>query len=63
MSLSAIGLILNIAGTLLVIVFGLPSKIIDEHGPSLVAEYNDEDSQKFAEKISKPNCWVILEFR
>ena len=32
MSLNAIGLILNIAGTLLIILFGFPTKIIDERG-------------------------------
>jgi hypothetical protein len=50
MSLNAIGLILNMAGTLLIIRFGLPSKIIDERGPSLVAEYSDEQLSEIKRK-------------
>jgi len=50
MSLNAIGLILNIAGTLLIILFGFPSKIIDERGPSLIAEYSDEEISEIRRK-------------
>ena len=47
MSLNAIGLILNIAGTLLIILFGFPTKIIDERG---IAEYSDEEISEIRRK-------------